>query len=546
MRLGWMTVALMASALMATLALGCDDGDPAPEPAAMPESTGPTWHADVQALMTQHCAACHTAGGAAPFAFDDPVVAQSMAGAALDAIESGRMPPWQPDPDCNRYEKERIMPEDAKATLRAWVADGAPLGQPRVTAAAQTAALPAPDRITRGAAAYMPDATRPDDYRCFPLDVEFAEDTFLRGTAIKPDARALVHHVLVYLVSPSLVDEMNAMDAAEDGPGYTCYGGTGLGNTGPVGGWVPGATPTIADEGVAQFIPAGARLVMQVHYNSLTAAPTPDQTEVYLYTWDDAQPAVIESKPQADLSLRIPAGDAEYVNIRTWTHYGKEPLEVVAVTPHMHVLGKSITVEVERADGSNTCLVDIPDWDFNWQQAFAFRPGESVLLYPGDTVKLTCVYDNSAGNQPTVNGEQLEARDVNWGEGTLDEMCLNFMTIKKPFDANAADVEGCRARCDDPADFGCVTDCLTIDTDAAICALSEIFQPSGCGASCLVDAARAQGCFTDCLVNGAGTEGALASCMADICPESYTPLAACMTEVFAGGECEETIAACAP
>ena len=523
---------------------GCDDGAAPIEQA--PEPSGPTWHQDVQAIMATHCNACHTAGGAAPFAFDDPATAQRMAGAALDAIESGRMPPWQPDPDCNRYQEERILPEDAKATFRAWVANGAPMGEASAAASAQTAALPEPDQITRGEGAYLPDATRPDDYRCFPLDVVFAEDTFLRGTAVKPDAGTIVHHVLVYLVSPSLVDEMEAMDAADDGPGYTCYGGTGLGNAGPVGGWVPGAVPNMTDEGVAQFIPAGARLIMQVHYNVLSADPAPDQTEVYLYTWDGAQPAVVESKPQADLSLRIPAGEAEVVNTRTWTHYGKAPLEIVAVAPHMHVLGTAISVEVEHADGSNTCLVDIPDWDFNWQQTFKFRPGESVLLQPGDTVKLTCTYDNSAANQPTVNGEQRVPGDVRWGEGTLDEMCLNFMTIKKPFDPEAADIGGCRARCDDPADFGCVTDCLTLDTDAALCALNQIFRPDGCGSSCLVDAARAQDCFTDCLINGAGTEGALATCMADVCPEKYAPLSACMGEVFAGGECDATISACAP
>ena len=536
--------------VLALLSSGCDDATTPSAPA--PQPTGPTWHQDVQAIMSAHCTACHTAGGAAPFAFDDPATAQRMAGAALDAIESGRMPPWQPDPSCRQYVDERIMPEDAKATLRAWVADGAPLGDPTAAApvqeaaAGQTAALPTPDRITRADAAYVPDAARPDDYRCFPLDAEFAEDTFLRGTAVNPDAGTLVHHVLVYMVSPSLVDEMYAMDAADEGPGYTCYGGSGLGNSGPVGGWVPGAVPAIYDDGVAQFIPAGARLVMQVHYNLLAADPAPDQTEVYLYTWDDAQPAVVESKPQADLALRIPAGEPEVVNTRTWTNYSKAPLEIVAVTPHMHVLGRSIAVSIERADGANVCLVDIPEWDFNWQQTFEFRPGEEVLLYPGDSVKLTCVYDNSAGNQPIVNGEQLEPRDVRWGEGTLDEMCLNFMTIKKPFDPAGVDVAGCRARCDDPAEFGCVTDCLTIDTDAALCALNKIFRPDGCGAPCLVDAARAQGCFTDCVINGAGTEGALATCMADLCPAEYAPLAACMTEVFAGDTCAATIAECAP
>lgn len=539
LRWGWL-------ALAGALALGCDDGadDGAPTPPVEEAPAGPTFHQDVQAIMAQHCNGCHTAGGAAPFDFEDPAVATAMAGAALDAIDSGRMPPWQPDPDCRHYVDERVMPADAKATFREWVAAGAPLGTPSEQAQAQVAALPEPDLITSGAEAYTPDASRPDDYRCFPLDVEFAEDTWIRGTAFNPDAGTIVHHVLVYLVTPNMVDEMNAMDADEAGPGYTCYGGTGLGNVGPMGGWVPGAVPNISDEGAGQFVPAGSRLVMQVHYNVLTADPAPDKTELYLYTWDEAQPEVISSKPMADLTLYIPANEAEVVNTRTWTHYGKTPIEVVALAPHMHMLGKSISVRLERADGGEECLVDIPDWDFNWQQTYKMRPGESVIVNPGDSLHLTCTYDNSASNQAVVNGEQLAPKDVRWGDGTLDEMCLNFLTIKQPYDPDGGDFGTCRAECDSPDDFGCVADCLTKSVDEAQCVLGEVFTPGGCGASCLAPAAAARDCFTDCLINGAGTEGALATCMSDRCPAQFEPLETCMNAVFATDACDAAIEAC--
>jgi len=46
-------------------------------------------------------------------------------------------------------------------------------------------------------------------------------------------------------------------------------------------------------------------------------------------------------------------------------------------------------------------------------------------------LRLTCRYDNSPDNQPIVNGEQVAPRDVRWGEGTLDEMCLLYMTVEE-------------------------------------------------------------------------------------------------------------------
>jgi hypothetical protein len=45
---------------------------------------------------------------------------------------------------------------------------------------------------------------------------------------------------------------------------------------------------------------------------------------------------------------------------------------------------------------------------------------------------MTCVYDNSAAHQPVVNGVQQAPRDVAWGEGTLDEMCLTYAVVLVP------------------------------------------------------------------------------------------------------------------
>src|SRR5690606_28145556 len=99
-----------------------------------------------------------------------------------------------------------------------------------------------------------------------------------------------------------------------------------------------------------------------------------------------------------------------------------------------------ISATLERGDGTSECLVDIPDWDFNWQQTYMFAPEDQVSVSFGDTHHLRCVYDNSQANQPVVNGEQLEPRTVTWGEGTLDEMCLNYLVFQTPY---AAGGEAC-------------------------------------------------------------------------------------------------------
>ena len=105
-------------------------------------------------------------------------------------------------------------------------------------------------------------------------------------------------------------------------------------------------------------------------------------------------------------------------------------IEVHNVGLHMHELGRHATLSIERADGNNECLLDIPDWDFGWQGGYFLK--QPTLLYAGDKLSLQCEWDNSAENQPVINGEKLEPQDVEWGEGTRDEMCLGILYLTEP------------------------------------------------------------------------------------------------------------------
>jgi hypothetical protein len=510
----------------------------------------PTWSADIAAIVGARCTQCHTAGAAAPFALDTYAGASAMAGAMADAVGAGRMPPWMADPACRHYDAERVMPETERATLVAWANNGAPAGDATVVAVdPRTSADPGPPGIeTRAGEAYSPDPARPDDYRCFPLDARFDAETYVTMTDVAPDVIPIVHHVLVYVVPAERIADLEAMDAEEAGPGYTCYGGTNLGTVGPMAAWVPGFQRQALPEGVATVIPAGSRLVMQVHYNTLGAPPAPDRTEVHLWTRATPPASALRSRPLAHLGLEIAAGDANSVQTLEFNHNGRAPWTIVGVSPHMHMLGETIRVDARPDTPEAACLVDIPRWDFNWQQNYRFLPGEEVVMQPGEKLRLTCTYDNSPDNQPVFNGERLMPRDVTWGEGTTDEMCLAFINLVEPFTPNegtCAALPACRDTCEVPGSFDCYLNCAQEDQPCATCLIQSIVGVGGCGrTACGAQLLAAGDCLRGCIPQ-AITEGTpVTACLEATCPAESAALSACMDPALDAGSCDADLAEC--
>ena len=232
-----------------------------------------------------------------------------------------------------------------------------------------------------------------------------------------------------------------------------------------LGAWVPGATTLPFPEGTGLEMSPGALIVVQMHYNTAGTDPLADQSTILMQTAPTVErPAAVV--PFADVAwvvpedlpspldallpaepMMIPAG-AVGVTHTTETVPGQPlesgglqlagarrqlgladdaPLRVHGVAGHMHQLGRSLRLEVERPDVSTTCLLDLPDWDFAWQGAYQLR--DEVALGSEDVLRMRCVWDNGAEDQPVINGVQQEPRDVAWGEGTRDEMCLGVLYV---------------------------------------------------------------------------------------------------------------------
>ncbi|MCK6549747.1 hypothetical protein L6R52_28175 [Myxococcota bacterium] len=417
----------------AGLVAACAADAPGPAP-----RDAPTYHAVVRPLLERNCTMCHAEGGVGPMTFTDHASVLAWKGPIVAAIESGRMPPWMPSADCRSYDGERRLEPDEVAAIRAWADAGGPEGDPATYVAPPMGTSPLevmgpPSLSLTPAEPYTPKTDGPDDYHCFPLDHTFSEETYLVMTNVVPGRAELVHHVIIYLVAPEYSPQLDALDAAEDGLGYTCFAGTGVGAAQTVGGWVPGTVPAQVASDAAIRIPKGGRLVMQVHYNTLSGAATPDQTRLDLWFRAGRPEHLLTVRALAHLALRVPPDEPSWRQTRTFTNTSTKSWTIVATTPHMHLLGQRIALAAVHADRSETCLVDIPRWDFHWQQSFRFRAGEHATVAPGEAVRLDCWYDNSAANQPVIGGVKRPPADVRWGEGTLDEMCLGYVVTVEPY-----------------------------------------------------------------------------------------------------------------
>lgn len=516
----------------------------------------PTFHRDIRPLMTEHCAGCHKMGGVAPFVMDyDPMEWTSgapwWAASAAQSVAQKTMPPWQPTQDCRPLQGVRAMDETAVASFAQWAKYNFPEGdpmdyvepnKPQQQPATLTEQLGQPTLSLGSPQPYAPSTDYTDDYRCFVLDASFDETSFIRAVNVNVDKRAIVHHVIVYLIPPDDVPGIEQRDARDEGAGYTCYGGPGGNNNRNIGGWVPGAQGTALSEGLAHVVPKGSKLVLQMHYNTLNIKDTEqvpaDQTNVDIWLYPQGQTPTHEVRviPFANLELEIAPGEAASKHVRDY----RFPFDatLIGVTAHMHTLGKSIKLEhnPQNQPDQNTCALDIPAWDFNWQQSYTFQEGKTIALKKGDILRQSCVFDNSPENQAIIQGKKMMPRYVFWGDGTLDEMCLTYAIIQRPYVAgqgtdcslNQTCIEQCEKH-----DGECLMRCgFYTSGECASCAFDDYFS---CGVEpCISEAISLQTCTNNCAF-----ENNLL-CLKKECQAQWDAFAACATPKYKDKTCEIT------
>ncbi len=334
-----------------------------------------------------------------------------------------------------------------------------------------------PDAILTPDNAYTPDSSNNDDYHCFLLDPKLTRDTFVTATNVKPDQASIVHHVILFKIGPENAAEARAKNQASGGKGWTCFGGSDVGDIRTtanswLAAWAPGSSAQTMPEGIGSLLTKGSMIVMQVHYN-LTTGVKPDRSSAELtYAPEGTQLTPIQTiLGYAPVEIPCPDGlnnpqcDRQTVLNQNVQKYGqriaflpqgllyicKKKLEdypksvgdasdiktscertvtrastLYAVAAHMHLRGQDIKLELNPGTGRAKTLLHIPKWDFHWQGNYWFKT--PLEIEPGDVLRLSCSYDNSVAGQPMLNGVKASPRYITWAEGTTDEMCLSILT----------------------------------------------------------------------------------------------------------------------
>ena len=391
-----------------------------------PAFAQPTYSREVSRIMQAKCQQCHRPGDVAPMilqTYDDAV---TWAADIKRVVGAKQMPPWKPVPGFNEFKGSYGLSDQERQTILDWVDAGTPQGDPSempdpLPESDSPWNLGDPDMILT-----MPEYTPPraaDTYRCFVLPTGLDQPRFVSAVQTLPGAKQEVHHVVLFLDTQGQADKLDGQDGQ---PGYTCFGGPGINLDigGVFSGWAPGARTRRLPDGIGLLLPAKSRLILQVHYHP-AGRFSPDQTQVGLYfaPSDVAQKRLINI-PLVNTNFSIPAGAQDY---RVDASLPIPPFfaaKAVVVFPHMHLLGRTIKVEVKDLDGTQRPMIYIDDWDFNWQGFYEFA--EPVRLPTGSTVHLETHYDNSDNNPRNPNNP---LRAVGWGEGTNDEMSLAFIGV---------------------------------------------------------------------------------------------------------------------
>ena len=390
-----------------------------------------TFTKDVARILQKNCQGCHRPGEAGPFSLLTYEQARPWAKAMKEAVLLKKMPPWFADPHYGRFSNDRSMAQKDVDTLVAWADAGAPQGDPKDMPPPLTFvegwSIPKPDVVFEFPQAFQIPASGVLEYQKVIIPTGFTEDKWVQFAEARPDDRARVHHMILYIREPGshwLRGEKPGVFFVAPKPKDDDVDPSPLPSDFLVG-YAPGQPAVLLEPGQAKLIKAGSDVVLEIHYTTNGKAST-DRSRFGLVFAKEPPKERVLTLSATNGKFKIPPGDPNYRVDAEFTLGTTVTLS--SLHPHMHGRGKDFEYRVVSPTGESETLLRVPRYDWHWQ--LWYNLAKPILLPKGSKIECTAHFDNSANNPDNAD----PTKEVTWGDQSWDEMMVGFFDLT--FDAN--------------------------------------------------------------------------------------------------------------
>ncbi|NOT60101.1 MAG: c-type cytochrome [Acidobacteria bacterium] len=423
-----------------------------------------TFSKDVAPIFNKNCATCHRPGEAAPFSTLSYQDVRPWAKSIKEKVANRVMPPWHHDPHIGQWSNDARLSQADIDTVVAWVNAGAPEGNakdlPPVPQFTNGWSIGKPDLIIPMPKEYVLKPNGPDEIQLFEVDPGFKQDVYVQMAEARPGNRKIVHHIIAFVQPPQKAnDDAKKMTPEErrqmreqmndkmvffqdgfltkvkaDAPVYddgcaTPSGGGGTfrdgsgsdgGGSALLAGYAPGMNQAKWPAGTVKKIPAGSKLIFQLHYSTFLGVTSEerDKSSVGLVFAKNTE-RELKTEGIANHYFKIPAGAENHRATACWT--APEDLHIVTFMPHLHMRGKSMEFKAVYPDGRSEIISNVPKYDFNWQIVYYAK--NPIAIPKGTRVIVTTTWDNSTKNKFNPDPK----KDIRWGDPTYEEMTIGWI-----------------------------------------------------------------------------------------------------------------------
>jgi hypothetical protein len=349
-----------------------------------------TFSKHIAPILFGHCAPCHRPGEAAPFSLLTYGDARKHGAQIVQMTERRYMPPWLPEPGHGDFAGSLRLNDDQIGLLAGWVHGGMAESDvadlPRAPHFAAGWQLGTPDLIVRMSQPYRLHATPGDVFRNFVMPAGLKETKYIRAFELRPGNKRVVHHANM------IVDRSRLLRRRDGQDGQPGFGGMDVetevtGEFDPDSQflfWKPGSLAQEEPADMAWRLDPGSDLILNLHLRPSGKPETVD-AEVGLYFAPYLANQAPARRPpllpmllqlEHDGAIDIPAGSRSFAV----TDHLKLPVAVnlLAIYPHAHYLGKQVEAWAELPDGARRPLLKIDHWDINSQATYTYRQPVSL------------------------------------------------------------------------------------------------------------------------------------------------------------------------